>query len=74
MNLIYTNNENHYPVNLDSLDYIAKYDYNSQFEIYFKLRQSDVTWSFKTIEERDLYTERILSLLDGTNISKMTTL
>jgi len=75
MQIIHTNDINHNPLNIDKLIYIFPRGYGTDSVIKFCLRDNHSTeWTFDNQVERDLYLERILSLINSKNISLMTKL
>ena len=66
MKYVKTENPKHYRVNLESALYYYPGDYNGTYFIKFKLPGNDVSWSFKSAEDRDKSIEQ----LDAASLSQ----
>jgi hypothetical protein len=63
------------PINLDKVAFIHTWNNNAYHKIYFTMISgNDVEWDFVKKEDFEVYYERILSLINSTDLSKMTKL
>jgi len=78
MNLIYSDNKNHLPVNIDTLLYLKDGRNNGYTDIDFQLNDghgvTTVTWDCDSEEEVGILIEKVKAHCQATNISTYTTL
>ena len=74
MKYVKTENPKHYRVNLELAQFYYPYDYNGVFFIKFKLPGNDVSWSFKSGEERNKAIEQLDASSTAQNIQTIVSL
>jgi hypothetical protein len=63
------------PINLENIAYVHEYDSGNYHRLYFRMIDGhDLTWEFKTREDLLLYHDRVVSVLESKDLSKMTKL
>lgn len=66
MKYVKTENPKHYRVNLELAHDYYPNDYNGNYSIKFKLPGTEISWNFKSLDERD----RVLEQLDAASASQ----
>ena len=74
MKYVKTGIQKHYRVNLELAQYYYPYEYNGMFYIKFKLPGNDVSWAFKTLDERDQALEQLDASSSAQNIQTIVSL